>query len=132
MPFSWAAARPCAICIAYSSGSANREGPLAQPLAQRPALEQLGDDVGRAAVFADVEDGEDVGVIERSRGARFLLESLETVAVLRKRRRQHLDGDVAAEPRVAGAVHLAHRPRPQQGNDLVGTESGAWSKSHAL
>jgi hypothetical protein len=41
--------------------------------------------------------------------------------------RQHLHCDLAAEPRVLGAVDLAHAARAERGDDLVGTEAGAGS-----
>ena len=71
-------------------------------------------------------------MIERGGSARFLLETLEAVAVPGEGRREHLDGDVASEPRVARTVHLAHRSCSDQGDYLVGAEPGAWSESHGL
>ena len=38
--------------------------------------------------------------------------------------RQHLDRDLASEPRVAGAIHLAHAAGAERGDDLVGAEAG--------
>ena len=67
---------------------------------------------------ADVVDGEDVGVIERGDGARLLLEAAQPVRIGREPRGQDLDRDVAPEPRVAGAVHLAHPARADRGDDL--------------
>lgn len=65
---------------------------------QRPALDQLHDQV----VGADVVQGADMRVIERGHRTRFTLESLAEA------RRRELDGDVAAQPRVAGAPDLTH------------------------
>ena len=50
-------------------------------LAQRLALEQLGDDVGRTVVGANVEDRQDVRVIERRGSARFLFEAREPLGI---------------------------------------------------
>ena len=47
MPGSCAAARPRAICAPASTALRGRHGPAAEPRAQRLALEQLGDRVGR-------------------------------------------------------------------------------------
>ena len=47
-------------------------------------------------------------MIQRGRGARFLLEAAQTVGVGGKGRGQHFDGDIASEPRIARAIHLAH------------------------
>ena len=49
-------------------------------------------------------------MVERRCGACFLLEPPHPVRIRRERRRQHFDGDVPAEPGIARAVHLAHRP----------------------
>ena len=57
--------------------------------------------------------------------AGLLLETAQAVGVGGEGRRQDLDRDVAAEPRVAGAVDLAHPPRADRREDLVGAESGA-------
>ena len=43
---------------------------------------------------------------------------------------QHLDRHVAAEPRVLGAVDLAHAARAERGDDFVGTEAGAGTQAH--
>ena len=42
---------------------------------------------------------------------------------------QELQRHVATEPRVAGAVDLAHAAGAQQAGDLVGAEAGAWRKA---
>ena len=98
--------------------------------AQRIALEQLGDDVGRAVVGADVVHAEDVGVIERADRARLLLEAAEAIRVRGKRGGQHLDRHLAAEARVTGAVDLAHAARPDRGHDLVGPHASAGRHRH--
>jgi hypothetical protein len=45
------------------------ERPVPQPVAQRLALQQFGDDIGRAPVLANVEDRKNVGMVQRSRRA---------------------------------------------------------------
>ena len=62
-----------------------RDRPCLQSLSECLALEQLGNDVRRLPLRAEVEHGEDVGVIERRRRAGFLLESFEAIAMGRKR-----------------------------------------------
>ena len=47
-------------------------------------------------------------MVQRRRSARFLLEPLQAFTIGRKRRRQDLDGHVAPQPGVAGAIDLAH------------------------
>jgi len=45
--------------------------------------------------------------------------------------RQQLDRHVAPEPRVAGAIDLAHSSRTERGEDLVGTEFLTRGESHS-
>src|SRR5437868_4286645 len=54
--------------------------------------------------------------------ARFLLEAPQAIRVGRQGRGQHFDRDVAIEPRVAGAVHLAHPAAPDEMRDRIRTE----------
>ena len=74
---------------------------------------------------ADVVQGEDVWVAQRSNRVGLLLEPPQPLWVGRELPRQHLDRDVAAEPRVAGAVHLAHPTSPNRGHDLVRAKANA-------
>ena len=72
---------------------------------------------------ADVVDGEDVGVVEGGDGAGLELEALEAVGVGGDVVVEDLEGDVAAEAGVAGAVDLAHAAGPEQLDDLVRPEA---------
>ena len=72
---------------------------------------------------AGVEDRDDVGMRERSDGLRFALEAGAPLRVVRERRRQDLDGDVAAQPRVFRAIHLAHAAGADRGDDFIRTEA---------
>ena len=105
-------------------------GPLLSSLAQRLAFEQLRHDVGHAVVHADVVDREDVRVIQRRSGARFLLEALKPAGIGRGVRGKNLDRDVAPEPRVAGAIDLAHPAGAEQRKDFVGTEMDTGCQRH--
>ena len=109
---------------------AERERPVAQPLAQRLALEQLRHDVRDIALAADVVERQDVGMAERRHGARLALEALAALGALAEVRRQHLDRHVATEPGVARAVDLAHPSRTERGRDLVGPEAGPGGQGH--
>ena len=60
-------------------------------------------------------------MVERAGGPRLLLEAAQALGVGGERGGQHLDRDVAAEPRVAGAVDLAHAARAERRRHLVGT-----------
>ena len=89
------------------------------------ALDQLHREEPAAAVLLDRVDGDDVGVVQRGERARLALEAGQALGVLRHRRREHLDRDVAPELRVRGAVHLAHPARADGGGDAVVTEAAA-------
>ncbi len=94
-------------------------------------FEKLLDDVGSPLVRPDVVDGGDVGVIEKSRGFRLLLEPAQAIGVLRERRGQDLDRDLSAEARVLRTVHLAHSAGADRTEDLVGAQARAGRERHA-
>ena len=81
---------------------------------------------------ADVVDRDQVRVVERPRRARFLLEAAQAIRVLGEGGGEDLDGDVAAEPRVFGAVDLTHPARADGGEDLVGPYPHADGEAHSL
>ena len=85
-----------------------RQGSGAEDLAQRPAVDELHRDVDGVSLSPDVVDRDDVRMVERRGRARLLLEALLAVRVGRELRRQHLDGDLAPQTRVARPVHLSH------------------------
>ena len=62
---------------------------------------------------------------ERRDGAGLALEPRQASRVAGERRGQDLDRDLAPEPRVPGAVDLAHPARAERGEDLVGAEVSA-------
>ena len=96
---------------------------VVEHVAQRRARQEFLNDVVRAAVDTDVVDGRDVGMTQRGRRAGFLLEAREPLGIRGKCWRQDLDGDVAAEPRVAGAIDLAHATFAKLGKDLIGAKN---------
>ena len=99
-----------------------REGSAHQTVTQRLTLEQLRDDVGDAGLGANVEYGEDVGVVQAARGSCFTGQALHVVRVRRQGRVQHLESDVAPETRIACPVDLAHASGAERRHDLVGAE----------
>ena len=109
---------------------ADSESSAREPRAERLALEQLGHDVWRAVVRAEVVDGRDVRVVQRPGRLRLELEAAEAVRVLRVRGRKDLDRDVALKPLVARAINLSHSSRPEWREDLVGAETGAGGQRH--
>ena len=95
-------------------------------VAQRVALEQLHDRDGHAVDDRELVNREDARVRQRGDRPRLGLEPPPHLGIGRDVRRHHLDGDVAIEPRVAGAIHLAHAARADALDDLVLGEVRAW------
>src|SRR5258706_846085 len=58
------------------------------------------------------------------------LETREDVRIIREASGKDLDGDVAIEPGVPGAVDLAHAAGAKGLDDLVGPESGTTAQYH--
>jgi hypothetical protein len=110
---------------------AHREGAARQPGAQRLPVEQLRHDVGGAIEDADVVDREDVRMIQRGCGARFLLEALQPARIGGCVRGQNLDRDVTTGSRIPAAIDLAHASRAEQRVDLVWTEVDTGCQRHA-
>ena len=124
MPFSCAASSAPAICFAISSVSAtdracSRAG---EPLGERVAFDELEHERAHVHRLLDAVDGADVGMIEGGQQPRFPCEAREAVRIGRERSRHDLDGDVAPQSVVVGAVHLAHAAGAQPPRDPVGTE----------
>ena len=82
-----------------------------QKIAKRPPLEQLHDGIADAPVTSEVVNRQDVGMRERSDGARLALEARDAIAVGAECVRQHLDGNIAPQVMVARAIHLTHPTR---------------------
>ena len=100
-----------------------------QPTAQGLALEQFTDQEGGAVLAPEVVDGHVLGwesaataLASRSKRARLPV-------ALRDSGRQDLEGDVALELGVAGAVDLPMPPR-RWPDDLVVTKTGAGFEIH--
>ena len=104
---------------------AHRQRRASDALAQRLALEQLGDHERRAVVSAEIVDREDVRVVELAGGARLLLEATQPVGVLGEGRGQDLEGDLATDARVARAIHLAHAADAERPRHFVGSDLGS-------
>ena len=89
------------------------------------ALHVLHRNEAAIAKVADLVDRHDIGVVERRCGARFLFESAGGFGIARERGLEHLDGDLAAEPRIVRQVHLAHAAAADWRQDLVGADGSA-------
>ena len=95
---------------------------------QRVAGDVLHHQEQRVAVFANLENLADVRMIDRGHGHRLAAQTLARVRVSRQLARQQLDGNLTIEPRVAGAIDLAHASGPEGGHNLVAAESRAGRK----
>ena len=73
-------------------------------------------------LFEPVERG-DARMIERAEELRFAREPRQAVRIASEARRQHLQGDVALQFRVAGPVDLAHGAGAEHGDNLVGADA---------
>src|SRR5262245_12797298 len=96
---------------------------------ERFSLEQLHHQVWAALRFAHVIDGANVGVVQRGGGARLALKALPR-GVVREPFWEDLESYVATEAGVASFVHFTHAARPNSGNDLVWSQTGAGGKEH--
>ncbi len=92
---------------------------LPQPLPKAAAAQQLRHDVGHPLVLADVIDGEDVRVVQRTGGPRLAFEARDPARITGCGRRQRLDRHLAVEPRVVRLPDLAHPTRPYPGDDPI-------------
>src|SRR5262249_49408965 len=100
--------------------------------AQLFAFEQLGDEIGRAFILADVVNREDVRVIERRGCKRLLLEAAQAIRVLRARGGKDFDCHFAVDPRVAGAPDFAHGGGGERRDDFVMIEACASGNRHRV
>ena len=66
-----------------------------------------------------------MGVIERCQRPGLSFEACQSIGIAGERFGQHLDGDVASEARVAGAVDLSHTTRAEDREELVVAQTGA-------
>ena len=113
-------------------GAIDRQRALGQHGAERDTLDELHGDVDAIAGDAGVVDRADVGVIQRRCRPRFAHQPLTRCLVGGAPGRQHLDGEVASQPRVAGTIDLAHAAGAEQADDLVGTEHRSGFEAHRV
>lgn len=89
-------------------GLARRQRTAAEPVTQRLALQELGDDKLHPLVLRELEDAQDVGMGQLGERLGLPFEPRESLGVVRDIARQHLDRHLPLEPLVQGTVHLAH------------------------
>jgi hypothetical protein len=62
-------------------------------------------------------------MVERGERLSLARETGEALRILREQVREDLDGDVAIEPRIAGAIHLSHAAGADGGQDFARAET---------
>ena len=92
-----------------------------QPVQPLP-LDDLHRQKVHATVFFDGVHRDNVRVIEGGGGPGLALEARKAFRIARHVGGQHLDGDVAPELPVAGAIHLAHSAFAKFGDDAIWSE----------
>ena len=119
-----------------------RQRSFLQPRGERLALEQFHDEeidlvatLARRSAFgakaADVIQHADVGMVELRNRPGFALEPCLELRIARGVRGENLDSDHALEPRVTGAIDLAHASRPQRAKNFVRTQTRSSTQRHA-
>src|SRR5262245_12375756 len=69
--------------------------------------------------FANLVNGDDVWMVERRSGMRFLLEAAQPISIIGKRSWQHFDRHVTPQPFIMRAIDDAHPATSQQRQDFV-------------
>ena len=108
----------------------DRQRPTRNHRRQGFTVEQFRHRVGDGALFPDVVNRDDVRIGKRGEGLHLALEPRERRWIDGENRRQHLDGDVAPEPRIARAVDFAHPTGANRADDFVDAETRAWGQPH--
>ena len=62
-------------------------------------------------------------MIQRREHLGFALEPREPIGIAHEGLGQHLDRDIAIQPRIARAIHLAHTARAEQRQDFICAET---------
>jgi len=103
----------------------HRQRAVIESHAQGLALEQLRDGVSDAIVLSEIVQSQDVRMRKRGHSPGLALEPRSRRLVGGETRGEDLDGHLASERRVRGAIHLAHPAFAELGLDPVLTENGA-------
>ena len=110
---------------------ADRDRSLLEPLAQRLALQQFGDQIRRVSVpRAEAIYGDDIGMIECGRGPGFLLKTPQPVGIGSQLLGQQLKRDFTAQAVVAGSIHFAHGPGTERRQDFAVSELRSCGDGH--
>ena len=124
-PLSCAASRPAATSRQISRASAAGSGPFASRAASVGPVHVLEDEVAAALGLLEAVDGGDVRMAQARQQLGLALEARQPLRVEGEEFGQRLDGDVAPQPRVAGAVHHPHAAGAGGADDLIGADLGS-------
>ncbi len=113
-------------------GLSSFESAFFQAVFERFALEVLHYDVVDIVLVTDVVQHTDVGMIEAGDDFCLTLESRSGLGIDSRMCGQYLDGDDPVEPRIPGAIHLAHSPASGSRFDFIGTELMTIGKCHII
>ena len=107
-----------------------RDGTAPDARLQRLAVETLHDEVVDARVVPDVVERADVRMLEVGDHPGFTLEAFPPIGIGRRIAGEDLDGDRAAETKVARFVDLTHAPDAEEAEDFVDSEATARGETH--
>ncbi len=96
--------------------------PRAQELRERLPRHQLEHQEVDAVLAVEIEQGRDVGMEEPRQRARLEPEPPAQPLVAQRVVADHLEGDLALEAGIDGAVHLAHPTFPEAFDDLIAAQ----------
>ena len=108
----------------------DRQRPALQAFCQRLPVDELHHEIVDGAFSADVEERADVRMTQLRHDTRFAFEAAPAIGIARQVFAQRLDRDDAFQPRVAGAVHLAHTATAEQRKNFVSAKASAGRKCH--
>jgi hypothetical protein len=107
-----------------------RHGPARDALRQVLPLNELHHEGAHPAGFFEAVNVRDIGMVQRRESLRFACEARQPIGIGGEGVGQHLQCDVAIEPGVARAEHLAHAAFAKLGDDIVDPQTGAGGERH--
>ena len=110
----------------------DRNAPFRNQVRERRAIDQLQHERLAGSRFFQPVNVRDVRMIERREHLRLALEPRDAIGIGREDIGKNLDRDVAVQPRIARAIHLAHATGPDGGEDFIWPETNAGRERHCL
>ena len=130
IPCSCAASSASAICFAIGNASASGIGPFAMRSASVGPSTSSITSASVSVRLLEAVDVRDVRMVQGGEDFGFALESGQALGVGADGLGQDLDGDLALEVGVGGAIDLAHSAGAEGGDDFIRAEARAGSQSH--